>query len=120
MSQNSFIATLNSIGHGNTTQQLSEELHHLVQSIIAHRAKGSLTLKLDISLSKDLQNGVVIKPTISSSSPKPNVSSLMYFNGDGMLMLRDPNQPDLTGLEVVEGGDDAKEVTGVTEAKHVS
>lgn len=85
---------------GNTRTQLTEELQDTLQAMQEHagdrpkaKAKGSVTLKLDLSLEGGM---VTIEAEINSKRPKPvNGQTRYWLTDDLRLSTEHPKQTDM-------------------------
>lgn len=76
---------------------LSDALAELVQTIteVGGKAKGSLTLKLDIALNKDGYSVTVTDDIVLKLPKKETPSSLFFFDENGNVSRNNPRQQEL-------------------------
>lgn len=82
---------------GAMNADLSDALAELVQTIteVGGKAKGSLTLKLDVSLNKDGYSVTVSDEIVLKLPKKETPSSLFFFDEHGNVSRNNPRQQEL-------------------------
>jgi vacuolar-type H+-ATPase subunit D/Vma8 len=100
---NAFLSTLAQIRKGQTTNELSEQMASVVQSVRLTGKTGSLTLKLVVSPNKDGVS-VNVEDVITVKVPRmERAATLFYATEDGVLQRDDPHQVELQ-FTSVQGG----------------
>ena len=85
---------------GKTMDLLSQELNRVVNAIRESSSGkgGEVILRIKIDPTKKISNAVTIQALIIGKAPEdPPMSDLMWFDDDGNLHTRDPNQHDMFG-----------------------
>lgn len=101
---NASLMMLGDLRRGVFVDDLDAELAALVDAVRATGRKGSLTIKLDVSLaSKGDDVALKVGDSITVKAPQPERGdTFLYAVGDGRLSRRDPRQMDIEDLKVVE------------------
>ncbi len=99
-----FAAILLELDKGRLHEDLSEGLWDLTQAVETLKKKGSLTLSLTVEPSGKADGAPLqISGEVKVSAPRPSVKPTVMFVGeDGNVTTRNPFQPELTGLRVVD------------------
>ncbi len=96
-----FVATLRALRLGELDDELTSELHQLVEKCQATGRAGSITLTLSLKPGKGGQIEVI--DDIKVKNPKPERgSSIMFATPEGNLQREDPRQGKLPGIRTVE------------------
>lgn len=103
-----FAAVLAEHRKGMTMLELSRVLAELSAAVLAHRKPGSVTLRLTLKpLGAD--GTVVLSDEILARVPTADrASSIFYADTSGNLTRSRPNQPELPGMSVIDGGMEAE------------
>lgn len=91
---------------GSLANELAEKMQKIVSAAVEHQKKGSLTLKLEISPSKD---GVSVYVTDDIKTFIPEAErggTVMFSDAKGNLYRNDPNQLELGKFHIVETKDE--------------
>lgn len=100
--QKPFAVFLQEHKRGLLANELARELQEVVAAVIEHGKKGSVTLKLDVSPSKDGMT-VFVTDDVKANKPKADRGgSIMFPDAKGNLHRSDPNQMRLERFHVVE------------------
>ena len=84
---------------GGLHNELGEEIAAVTAAVIEHQKKGSVTVTLTISPTKDDPRAVVVYDELKAKVPKATPLPSRFFTDEhGTLSRRDPRQPELTGL----------------------
>jgi hypothetical protein len=90
---------------GGLHNELGEEIAAVTAAVTEHQKKGSVTVTLTISPTKDDPRAVVIYDELKSKAPKATPLPSRFFTDEhGTLSRRDPRQPELTGLRDATAG----------------
>jgi len=88
---------------GKTANELSESLWDLVARVGDTHKRGSLMLTITVEPMKENPDVLVISDEIKLKLPEFNrPGSVAYVDHNGNLTRENPNQPALSGLQVVE------------------
>lgn len=92
---------------GMTMLELSRLLAEVTAAVVEHKKPGSVTLKINIRpLASD--GTVVLSDEIQAKVPTADrASSIFYADDNGNLTRSNPNQPELPGMTVIDGGEEA-------------
>lgn len=91
-----FTQTLSHLERGLLNDELSEELAKVVKAVRETGKKGSITLKLDVSLMKGTEDTVVLNSSITGKAPQlDRAQTIMFSTYDGDLLRDDPKQHSL-------------------------
>lgn len=91
---------------GSLANELAEQMQEVVNAVIEHGKKGSLTLKLSIAPTKDGMT-VFVTDDVTTSVPKADRGGTILFpDAKGNLHRSDPNQMKLERFHVVETAND--------------
>jgi hypothetical protein len=104
-------------GRGVLHDRLSEKLAEIVQAVVETGKKGSLTLKLDISLNKDGET-LTVSDSVTAKVPDHDTKpSIFYADGNGNLSRNNPSQPELPLRDVsAKRGDNDEAAAAAGEA----
>lgn len=96
---------------GRTHDRLTKALHDLVASVTETGKGGEVLLKVKVApLKKGASGQLEVSEVVTTKLPQSDAPvSIFWADGDGNLSRTDPNQPVITGLEVVPAK--AQEVT---------
>lgn len=89
----SFLSTIQNIREGALADQLTEELHDVLEGVEETGKAGSITLTLKIK--PNGESAVTIEPSVAAKVPKPTVGSALFFVSGGNLVRRNPKQMDI-------------------------
>lgn len=92
--------------NGRTHHDLSEALADLTKAVVDHGKAGTLTLKLTVKpAAKGDQSVVSVSDAITIKAPAGERGEwIFYADAKGNLSKRDPRQPELPGMAIIEGG----------------
>ena len=94
------------LAKGTLNDELTEELADVVKAVRETGKKGSITLKLDISMfDRANEDAIRISPTVSKKQPEhARQDTVMFSTADGDMLRNDPDQEqlDLATVEVVK------------------
>lgn len=102
-----FTDTLRDLRGGEVLDELSAKLNEVVGAVTTTGKEGKVTLTLKL---KPMNNGAMLQidDDITASVPKPATGgTVMFPTPENNLSRRDPRQPDLPGVMVVENKDRA-------------
>lgn len=91
-----FIASYNG---GALDDELTAALAEVSDAVFMLKQGGTLTLKLKLGVPKHVTDGVQVTPDVDVKTPKSPKSAFFYVAEGGALSKRDPNQPQLPGVE---------------------
>lgn len=120
--QKPFAVFLQEHKRGSLANELAAKLQEVVAAVIEHGKKGNLTLKLEVSPSKDGMT-VFVTDDVKHNPPKADRGgSIMFPDAKGNLHRQDPNQMRLERFHVVETANDETVVvdTGTGEIKEIN
>lgn len=101
MAARPFIDTLVALRYGTLNDDLTTELHDLVNRCTATGKVGELTLKLKLRPGKGGQ--IEIEDSVSVKAPKEErPTSIMFATPEGNLTREDPRQMKIEGLRSVD------------------
>jgi hypothetical protein len=102
---------------GRTHNDLSEALAAVTKAVVDHGKPGSITLKITVKPAAKGDTAVVsVSDAITVKAPAGERGEFIFYADElGNLSKRDPRQPELPGMAVVEGGSD---LGPVEEAHH--
>lgn len=110
----SFTRFIDQLAYGEVQGELSEDLHDLIStlqkdaSMHQSKAKGALTLKLDIEV--DDRGVATVKPLITVKKPKSRRSpATMWVTAGGNLTPQNPRQQELPLREVTGNTNERRE-----------
>lgn len=115
-------ATLQEHRKGALVAELGDDLAEVVEAVQRTGKKGSVTLKLEVSPTKDGYT-VFLSDDIKKSVPKEDKGgSLMFSDANGNLHRNDPNQMKLERFHVVETSNNEPVVvdTGTGEVREIN
>jgi hypothetical protein len=91
-----FAAVLTELAKGQIHERASELLHELVQAVIEHEKKGSITVKIEVApIAKHDTSVLVVTGDVESRPPKTPPANAFFVDDTGNLSRRDPKQPEL-------------------------
>lgn len=94
--ENPFGYVLNLLDAGGTVADLGEKITTLAALVRQRGSKGSLTLKIDVSLMKDTAATLLFAPAVKLNEPKMDApATILYADGKGALSRKDPNQKEM-------------------------
>ncbi len=102
MAKRPFTDTLRDLRGGAVLDELSEKLNEVVAAVTSTGKEGTVTLKLKL---KPLSEGAMIQieDDVVASVPRPSRGgTVMFPTPENNLSRRDPRQPDLPGMVVVD------------------
>ena len=95
------VAALCRIGGGDFIAELDDDLREVAKACLTLGEKGSITIKLAFSAGG--MKKLNIQPTVTAKAPKEKTeSSILFATLDGQLVSRDPDQPELPNLRVID------------------
>lgn len=109
---NPSLKTLGELRRGDFAETLDAELAALVDAVCETGRKGSVNIKIDVSLaSKGDDRTLKIKDVIKVTAPQPELGeTIMYRTADGHMSRRDPRQADIEDIAIVKDDRQVKEV----------
>lgn len=107
-----FLQTVQDIHFGHTADELTTALQECIAASEKTGKATELVFKLKIRPKKAGSGRYEVLPDISTKLPPKEVEAMDMFVGpDGNLTTRDPRQPDLPGIRVVDKGPSRSEGT---------
>lgn len=88
-----FAAVLQELDRGMVHNDVSEQLHALVDAVIEHAAKGTLTLELTVApIAKGDTSVLTVAAAVKTKRPSSPSTSAFFVDRTGNLTRRDPRQ----------------------------
>lgn len=109
-----FFAWLREQRSGALHDELGQELAALTAAVIEHGKKGTLTLKIGVSPTKDGMTVFVTDDVIVSAPKADRGGSIMFPDAAGQLHRSNPNQLTIDRMHVVQTEDDDPVVVDTT------
>lgn len=102
-----FSSFLAEFGGGSLDDELTAALSEVADRVVMQEVTGTITLKLKLGVPKGTTGGLIVEADVDAKPPKNKRANFFYVAEGGALSKRDPNQPQLPGVE------DPKENTDV-------
>lgn len=98
-----FVQTLQDLHFGHTADELTDALQECIGASEKTGKATRLTLVIDIKPKKAGSGRYEVVPSVTTKLPaKENEAMDMFVGPDGNLSTRDPRQPDLPGMRVID------------------
>ena len=120
--QKPFAVFLQEHKRGALAHEIAATMQEVVNAVIEHGKKGSMTVRFDVSPTKDGMT-VFITDEVKSTVPKADRGgTIMFPDAKGNLHRNDPNQMSLDCFHVVETADNEPVVvdTGTGEIREIN
>jgi hypothetical protein len=106
--------TLRELRDGRFLDELSTELNDLTRQVRQTDKPGKVTITLNVKPVENDASRVIVSDLIAVTPPKVKKATLFYTTAESNLSRRDPNQPDIPGLEDVSYHDEDVDTLTVT------
>lgn len=117
-----FTQILQEINAGIFVEETSREYNKLIQAVRKTGKGGEITITLKVNpVTKGNGDIVVIKDDVKTKLPRfDRKSTMVYTTPEGNTTIRNPQQPELKGIDVASDNSDAIDVDGESKAIEVS
>lgn len=94
-----FSKFLAEFGGGALDDELTAALSEVADAVFLQETGGTVTLKLKLAVPKGTTGGLIVSADVDAKPPKSSRAGFFFVAEGGALSKRDPNQPQLPGVE---------------------
>ena len=93
--RSTFADFIGTFGNGSLNDEMTAKFKDVAAAVQLLDKDGTITLTLKMS---QKAGGMIVQPSIKVVAPEAKNNQFFFIDKDGMLVRRDPNQPQIPGI----------------------